>query len=302
LACIALAAPASASAHARSSTVALDYRLVLDTRSRSLTGASVSILDGDRSLRIRVFDGAAITVLGDLGEAMVRIGPGGALANRGSPTAAAERLVRPGKGWQRVGGSSFAWHDHRLAPPPYGDGSPGTVARFRIPIRVGASASAIGGAFVRYERPSLWLWLGGIGTAAAATVVLLRRLPRRRDAAVTGLGLVAAFAAISSLAAFGIADSPSGEVAWGQLVLAVFLGAALLAAYFRSRGARRRLVAELAGVAAVAASLGSLGVFRHGVVISAMPGALSRAVCALALAAGLAAAGAFFLTDGEAAA
>ena len=60
-----------------------------------------------------------VVVLGDLREPMLRIDRTGAWANRASVTAAAEKLVQPGPGWKRVGGSSFAWHDHRLAPPPY---------------------------------------------------------------------------------------------------------------------------------------------------------------------------------------
>ena len=49
---VTLAAPASASAHARATTVALDYRLELDRVSRTLPGVTVKILDGDRALRV----------------------------------------------------------------------------------------------------------------------------------------------------------------------------------------------------------------------------------------------------------
>ena len=49
-----LAAPASASAHARTTTVALDYRLNLDRTTRSIPGVSVAIFDGDRALRVSV--------------------------------------------------------------------------------------------------------------------------------------------------------------------------------------------------------------------------------------------------------
>jgi 16S rRNA C1402 (ribose-2'-O) methylase RsmI len=50
------------------------------------------------------------------------------------------------------------------------------------------------------------------------------------------------------------------------------------------------VLAGLVGAAAAVGNLGSLGVFRHGVVVSVLPGAASRAVCALAVAAGVAAA------------
>jgi hypothetical protein len=74
---VTLAAPAGASAHARTTTVALDYRLELDHASRTLPGVSAKILDGDRALRIGV-RGVTVVVHGDLGEPMLRIGPQGA--------------------------------------------------------------------------------------------------------------------------------------------------------------------------------------------------------------------------------
>ena len=122
LACASLVAPASASAHARTATVALDYRLVLDSSSRELPGVSIAILDGDRDLRLRVH-GTTVVVRGDLGEAMLRVSPSGTWANRASVTAVAERLTTTGHGWVHIAsGSSFTWHEHRLGPPPY-DGS-----------------------------------------------------------------------------------------------------------------------------------------------------------------------------------
>jgi len=93
LAGITLAAPAGAAAHGRSQTIALDYRLVLDRTTRSLHGVSVAILDGDRSVRVRT-NGVTVVVRGDLGEPMLRIGPGGVWVNRASVTAAANRLTK----------------------------------------------------------------------------------------------------------------------------------------------------------------------------------------------------------------
>ena len=98
LACVSLVVPASASAHARSATVALDYRLVLDASTKGLAGVSVAILDGDRDLRLRVH-GTTLVVRGDLGEPMLRLAPSGTWVNRASVTAAAERLTTAGHGW-----------------------------------------------------------------------------------------------------------------------------------------------------------------------------------------------------------
>ena len=100
LVCVTLAVPASASAHSRAPAVALDYRLVLDPATKSLPGVSVSILDGDRDLHIRVRE-TTVTIRGDLGEPMLRIEPSGTWVNRASVTAVAEKLTTLSHGWRR---------------------------------------------------------------------------------------------------------------------------------------------------------------------------------------------------------
>lgn len=287
LACLTLAIPASASAHAKTPTVALDYRLILDQQSRTLHGATVAILDGDRSLRVDV-DSATVVVLGDLNEPMLRITPGGAWANRSSATAVAQRLVGDGRGWKRVGGSTFTWHDHRLAPPPYRDDRVGAVAQFRVPIRIDGRPTAIAGAFVRYRRPSAWPWIAPAIIGLAAAVAVVRRWPQVRQRLTLALGCVAGLAAVASLASFGAADSPSGRVAWVQLGLAACVGAMAAVGVIRVSGERRVVLASLIGAAAAATVLGSLGVFRHAVVISSFSPTVARVVCALAFTAGLA--------------
>jgi hypothetical protein len=294
-ACIALAAPASAAAHARSSTVALDYRLVLDPATKELPGARVEILDGDRSLRVSARS-ARVVVLGDLREPMLRIDGTGAWANRASATAAAERLVSSGSGWQRVGGSTYAWHDHRLAPPPYSDERTGRVARFTVPLRVDGRPAAIAGSFIRYRRPHAWPWLAAALAGIAAILWVTRAVPSARAGTTIAAGAVAGVAAVVSLASFGVADSPTGRVAWFELVLAAFVAAAAAATLVRTRGERRVVVAALIGAAAAATTLGSLGVFRHAVVISSFPPSVARLVCALAFTTGVAAAATGLLT------
>lgn len=286
LACLALAVPASASAHARTTTVALDYRLVLDRG--AVGGARVEILDGDRSLRISA-SARPVVVLGDLGEPMLRIGGAGTFASRASATAVAEKLVAPGRGWRRVGGRSFAWHDHRLAPPPYEGGRTGAVARFRIPVRVGGRGAAIVGSFVRYRRPVVWPWAVGAPVVLGAALVS-GRVSSVRGRLTLAAGALAGLAAVSSLASFGVADSPTGRVAWVELGLAVFVALAAAIGLVRLRGEHRLTLAALIGAAAAATTLGSLGIFRHAVVISAVPAAAARLLCAVAFTAGAAAA------------
>jgi hypothetical protein len=294
LAGLTLAAPASASAHARSTTVALDYRLELDHTTQSIPGVSVAILDGDRALRVSV-RGVTVVLHGDLGEPMLRIGPRGAWVNRASVTAVAERLTQPSQGWERVAsGPTYTWHEHRLAPPPYG-AETGAVARFMVPATVDGRAVRIGGTFVRYERPALWPWfIGGLVFACAVAVAV--RLHRRLT---TELGTLAGLAALASLIAFAAADAPDGRVAWLQIGLGVGLGLVVCVVLIRSREPRRSQLAGLLGAVAAALSLGSLGVFRHGVVVSLFPATASRTLLAVALVAGAAAAVTSFVKGGR---
>src|SRR6476659_8041669 len=257
----ALAVPASASAHAKSATVALDYRLEIDRATRSLAPVSVTILDGDRALRVAAKD-ATVVVRGNLREPMLRIGRGGAWVNRASITAVAEGLTKLGRGWERVsGGPSFTWHEHRLAPPPFG-AQTGPVARFEIPVTVDGRPATIGGTFVGYGRPAVWPWL------AACAVV----------------------AAVGSLIAFSAADAPNGRVAWLQIGLGIGLAVVVCIALLHAGQPRRAQLAGLLGAVAAALSLGSLDAVRHGVVVSLLSATGSRALLALALVAGSAAA------------
>lgn len=289
LALVMLAVPAGASAHSKAATVALDYRLVLDRATRGLPNISVRILDGDRSLRVGVRRGRLV-ILGDLGEQMLRIDGRGTWVNEGSVTAQAARLTRTGRGWRRIGGSSFTWHDHRLAPPPYDGGQTGTVARFSVPALLNGKHVMVGGAFVRYRRPSPWGWLGGAALVVCAAFAATRFLPRLRPRLAIGLAILAGAAALTAFVTFGIADAPSGQAAWTQLGLGAALAIVVGAALVRLDGERRIVLAGLVGAAAAVGSLGSLGVFRHGVVVSVLPGVASRIVCTLAFAAGLASA------------
>jgi len=266
--------------------VALDYKLVLDRATKTLPGVTVAILDGDRDLRVRASPGTVVVVHGDLGEPMLRIGPAGVWVNRASVTAQANRLTRAGAGWHELSsGSEYVWHEHRLAPPPYGPAR-GPVARFTIPVTVDGKRAAISGTFVRYAHPVLWPWL----VLAAALVALVAAAVRARLPVTTAFGVVAAIAALAAIVAFATADAPNGRISWFPLAAGFVLAGVLLAALVRAHGPRRSAIAGLLGGAAAAVSLGSLGVFRHGVVISSLPATASRALVEIAFVCGAAAA------------
>jgi hypothetical protein len=285
LAGITLAAPAGAAAHGRSQTIALDYRLVLDRATRSLHGVSVAILDGDRSVRVST-KGVTVVVHGDLGEPMLLIGPRGVWVNRASVTAVADRLTRLSHGWKQLAsGHSYAWHDHRLAPPPYGS-KPGPVAEFRLPATIDGQAATIGGTFVRYRRPAVWPWVLGATIFAAAIWAATRHGWR----VTVVLGILAGVATLASRVSFSAAAALNGRVAWPQIGLWVALAGVGCFGLIRTRGSDRVLVAGLLGCITAVLSLGSLGVFWHGVVLSVFSATFTRMLIAVALVAGVAAA------------
>jgi hypothetical protein len=289
---LALLLPANAAAHGRGPVVALGDRLIVG---RPVQGISVRVLDGDRSLHVSVLPGHTLIVHGYLGEPMIRIADGTIDGNRASPTANADRIVSAGTGWKRLGGgSSFAWHDHRLAPP---HGGTGTVGHWSVPVTVDGRASAITGTFVRVPGPDIVPWLVGAAVSAAAILSFAIRRPRTRATVVLVLATVAGLAALVAITAFAVRDAPSGGIQWFQLAGGAIVATAAAAILVRTTGARRTAAAGVIGALAAAAMLSALPIFRHGVVISALPAALARLVCAAAVVGGMCAAGLSLIAD-----
>lgn len=280
---VALALPATASAHSRQSTVALDYRLTLDQAPADI---HVAILDGDRALRLDA-DGTVV-VLGDLGEPMLRFA-NGVWVNERSPTAQANRLIGvAGTGWRKLAdGNSFAWHEHRLAPPPYGSGRAGVVARWTVPVLVDGRRGAVGGAFVRVRRPQWWLWLGGAALAVAAAAAAVRIRPGAGPAVTIVAGLAAGAAALAAQTVFALRDSTRGSTGWASIAIAAVVAIVAAALIASGRGARRAYVAGAIGAGVAALTLSWFGVFLHGAVIAALPALPVRMLCVVALGGGV---------------
>lgn len=284
----ALALPAVAAAHGRTATVALDFRLRLDESTLTIPGVHVRILDGDRSFQLGVTGDQTVVVKGLLKEPVLRIGPAGVSVNSNSPTAFADKLVtKSNEGWVHVsGGHLFAWHDHRLAPPPAT--RPGFAGRFEIPITVNGKPMMIGGTFWRVARPAVWPWLAG-GLALVLAIIAVARRRKLRAMLTIGLGTAAGLAALAAVTTFAAKDAPNGQIAWVQIGAGIGIGIALAVLLVRLDGARRVHAAGIVGAIAAAASIGSLSVFWHGAVISALPATPARFACGLALVGGIAA-------------
>jgi hypothetical protein len=285
----ALALPASAFAHGRTATVALDYRLRLVPA--VVPGVQLRILDGDRDLQARVTPGTKLIVRGYLREPVIRIDSAGIWVNASSPTAQENKLVPAAVGWVKVGsGSSYAWHDHRLAPPPTATGESA------FPLTVDGHSRTVSVFFTRVPRPVLWPWLAGAVLFGAAVMVAVRRRSWRSGLTL-GLALAAGIAAALASIAFAVRDQPSGGSGWLQVGVTVAIVLLLAAVLIRSTPRRRLHAAGVVGAIAAVAVLSSLPVFWHGVTISALPATAIRFVCAVALLCGTAAAMLSFLPD-----
>jgi hypothetical protein len=291
-----LCLPSAAQAHSGSAVVALDYRTTIAALAPALHGIEASVQDGDRKLRLSVDSRRTVVVLGDAGEPFLRFSSHGVAVNERSQTALAARLTpnsgrltldpqaRPG--WRTIASRpTFAWHDHRLAPPL----PAGTQTRsWSIRLVVDGTKQRLGGEFRRVERPALWPWLlGAAAIVGAAVVVAVAWKPLERTAAVAW-AVVAGAAALVTVTSFAFGGAYGQRTRYLELVSALVLalaGAACLVFVRKSRAA----IAGILGALAVVAGLGAIGVFFHGVVISALPAPAVRTAALVALCGGAAA-------------
>jgi hypothetical protein len=226
-------------------------------------------------------------VLGLLGEPLLRFDASGVWVNRASPTAAADKLTTHGSGWAKVtGGRVFAWHDHRLAPPP--GMRPGSRAAWALPVVLDGRRTALRGEFVRVRRPTSWpWWLGAVVTLGVVSAVAWRR-PGIRSRLGVVLAGVGAAAALAATAGFVAGDPLSSGSQWFELGCTAVLALGALG-LLRARSHETRVFgAAVVGLVAAVFVLPSLNVFWHGVVISALPASAVRAAIIVAAVAGLA--------------
>jgi len=154
----------------------------------NVLGLQARVLGGDERLTLRNWSGKTVVVLGYHGEPFLRFTDHGVF-----------RLA--GAEWRRVaGGTSYAWHDHRIhwdrkTPPPAVAAAPDRPHKlfgWRIPGRADGRRFVITG-FLGYAPPpavshgrSWWPTTVSSALAVLLAVVLLRR--RRGSAARAGGG------------------------------------------------------------------------------------------------------------------
>jgi hypothetical protein len=285
-----LAWPTTASAHSTAPTVALDFHLRISPATRALLGVRVDLVDGNRGLRLRVDPQETLIVRGDLGEPVVRFDSKGVWVNTHSVTAAADKLVKPsssvsGVAWSlRTHGHTLRWHEHRLAPPV--SMRRGVTGRWSVPILLNGSLRSVDGTFVRVAPPRWWLWGAGALALAAAIVVVAWRVPRSQPHLVLVLGALAAVGALASASSFALADEISGASEWVEVAAVGLLVGLAAFAIARRREGWRVWIGAAIGIVCATFSLGAIGVFAHGYVISTLPANLARISVLLAVVAG----------------
>jgi len=298
----ALAAPAGAQAHHTAvPVVTLDYRNAL-LPGPGPDGVRVKLDDAGRRLRLTVEAGHEVVVRGYLGEPFLRFADGLVSVNGRSPTARsvlrAAVPTPPVRSWRVLTrGTSYTWADSRVwAPAAALHGR--ERLDWRVPLVVDGRTTDVRGELVHVTPPAVWPWVvGGLVPIVIALAAFRRTRWVWPVAAV--LAAAAGLATLAGLAGFAGSGLGISADRWLELALVVALTALALAFVYRPRG---RLVAVSALAAfAVLQSLSELGVFRHGVVASALPEPVVRFCIAVALGCGLGAAGLAFVASSPAA-
>jgi len=280
--------PATASAHLRSGTIAVDYVASVSAPDR-LAYVAV-IYQSDHGLSITIKPGHTVTLLGYLGEPVFRLNRAGLSVNVASPTAVAvglatkaQRIVASTPRWRlQRGRRSAVWHDARDQglPPGVDQG------RWSVPLIVDGRRTLLAGELHRFPPPSLWPWLGillcFLATAAALAV---SRRDRRRSAAIA-FAVATAVASVVIALAFAL-DAYASPGTWIEgldeiAILAVGLGVLL-------RGRRQlHLGAAIGlGLLGLAVGISEGAMFLHPIVLSILPATMIRLVVVAAIGAGL---------------
>jgi len=279
--------------------VALDYRNHVEPAGPALAGVHASLTDAGRKLQLKVDPQHRVIVVGYLGEPFLRFSAAGVAANERSATAQGLRLVASGPisseasraVWRVVTrGHSLSWADTRAWAPSsvlHGRASVG----WAVPIVLDGRHGELTGELTRVPKPSIWPWV-----LLAALLVLLAVAAARGKRwlwpGAIGLAAAAGLATVANMSGFAFGGLPVSSDRWVLFAVEVGLMLAAIACLTRL-GARLIAVAALAAFS-VLQSLSELAVFRHGLVVSALPGTAVRLAAAIGLGAGLGAAGLVF--------
>jgi hypothetical protein len=276
----ALSLPAAASAHLRSGTVAVDYRVsVAEAHTRAY---DARIYQSDHGLSLTIKRGHQVAMLGYLGEPVFRLDRTGLWINAASPTALGIGLLArgdavsaPSPRWRVDRGRTTAtWHDARVQTLPPGVQS----GRWRVPLTVDGRALALEGRLWRFPAPDVWIW-SGVLAALVLSVAVPLRLRRREVTRRAAVGFCGVAAAASVILTCGFAlDEYASPGTW---ILGLNATALLVFGLWGAlRGPKSLRLAGVIGVGLLAAAVGLINgaVFLHPIVLAALPAPVIRAL------------------------
>lgn len=278
----ALVIPGVASAHVRIGTLAVDVHVRVSAADGPF---AASVSDGNRAVHVTVRSGHRLTVLGYLGEPMVRLDRRGVAVDLASPTAAAAGLVPKSRqtgdrGWLLDRGARTAvWRDPRLQSPLIGS----RRAAWAIPVVVDGRRTRISGELVRVRRPGLWPWLLVVLGSLSVGLAAVRT---RVQPVCLALGSAAAILSIVTLTGFALEAGAVGTRVGAVYELVFAAGGAGFALFGPAEV--RVAAAGWLGLLGLIGGLVCTPVFLHGVVLSTLPAALTRTGAALAVGLGAA--------------
>jgi hypothetical protein len=284
-----LAIPASAQAHLRSGTVAVDYRATIS--SPQTAAYTARIYQSDHGLNLTIRPGHFVAMSGYLGEPVFRLDHSGLWVNAASPTAVVvglvkknQRIAAAGARWRlQRGRTSVAWHDSRVQRLPAG------VDRgsWSIPLTVDGRPARLTGELVRFARPSLPLWLGlalCVGALGPLAVLRQRRDLVSRMATDFAIAAATASVAVELSLAFDAYASPG---TWIEAVDSIVFLAVGLGVMFRGPANLRMGGAVGVGLVSLAVGLLNGAVLVHPIVLAVLPSTIARLGVAIAVGAGI---------------
>lgn len=289
VAVLAAAAAPEASAHLRSGTLAVDYRVSL--RDASTPAYHARIYQSDHGLTLTVRPGHVVVLVGYLGEPVFRLDGRGLSINAASPTAVAVRLLGKQAAingsapvWRtRAGRRTVTWHDARAQGLPPGVSS----GVWQVPLLIDGRQARLEGELRRFARPAAWLWLIVLAAWLAAGGVLLRGgRPAADQRAAALFSLVGAAAATLTTIGFAL-DAYASPGTWILGFDAIAFLAAGVAVLLRGGEHLRPAGAIGTGLVAVAIGLFMIPVFLHPIVLSTLPGTLTRLLTVAAIGSGV---------------
>ena len=289
----ALAVPNLAAAHVGGAApVATNFEARVSGLEPPDPDVEARVIDGDRTLWLRVGAAARVVVPGVLGEPVLRFDANGVWLNVHSLTAQSDRIdpadLQPVADshapprWHRLtGGHAYAWHEHRLhqlEPLAHHRTAGGALGHWSVPLLIDGRRDRLVGVLEFRPPGPVWRLL----LLMCALAVVASAIAARSARTTVGIALVATL--LIWLLRFGreLYGRPGVGIG-GYLGLAAtsIVGAGLLYGLFRPDAEVRVFTALLVGSGGLYQGLTMLPVLTHGIALTALPTSFAQVTVAL---------------------